>query len=339
MQELQRKSGRYRTEALAPHTRRAYGTGVRAFVTFCIQFACLGCLEPMLPAMDSTLCYFITFQSWYVQPDTIKNYLAGVRQLHLQRGHEWTPISSRHGVAATLQGVRRCWGRPSKPVMPLTMADLAKMAKLPGCVDGSLTQCALWAAILVGFFGLFRKDNLTTGKTGAWNTRGALVRDDVLFQADGMVVWLRVRHSKTIQCGERQHWVPLHAVPGSPLCPVRALHRLFARTIGRPGGSPLFVMEKMSAKKCTVIPMTHEVLVAGIKALAQQVGLRPGDYAGHSLRRGGATAALRLDLNKIYIKLQGDWKSDCFEGYCELDREQKLILPVAMVEAAAAASR
>ncbi|KAK3240388.1 hypothetical protein CYMTET_49750 [Cymbomonas tetramitiformis] len=249
-QELQRESGRYRTEALAPHTRRAYGTGVRAFVTFCIQFACLGCLEPMLPATDATLCSFITFQSW-----------------------------------------------PSKPVMPLTLADLAKMAKLPGCVDGSLTQCALWAAILVGFFGLFRKDNLTTGKTGAWNTRGALVRDDVLFQADG---------KDDLQAG---------------------------------GGSPLFVMEKVSAKRGTVIPMTHEVLVAGIKALAQQVGLQPGNYAGHSLRRGGATAALRLDLNRIYIKLQGDWKSDCFEGYCELDREQKLILPVAMAEAAAAAGR
>ncbi|KAK3262254.1 hypothetical protein CYMTET_28884 [Cymbomonas tetramitiformis] len=125
------------------------------------------------------------------------------------------------------------------------------------------TRCALWAAILVGFFGLFRKDNLTTGKAGAWNTRGALVRDDVLFQAGGQVVWIR--------------------------------------------------------------------------ALAQQVGLEPGSYSGHSLRWGGATAALRLDVNNIYIKLQGDWKSDRFEGYRELDREQKLILPVAMAEAAAAA--
>ncbi|KAK3251316.1 hypothetical protein CYMTET_39335 [Cymbomonas tetramitiformis] len=152
--ELRRESGRYREEALAPHTRRAYGTGVRAFVTFCVRFACLGCLEPLLPATDDTMCSFITFQSW-----------------------------------------------------------------------------------------------------------------------------------------------------------------LFARTLDRAGGSPLFVMEKVSAKKGTVVPMTHEVLVAGSKELAQKVCLEPGSYAGHSLRRGGATAALRLDVNNIYIKLQGDWKSDCFEGY------------------------
>ncbi|KAK3260336.1 hypothetical protein CYMTET_30697 [Cymbomonas tetramitiformis] len=38
----------------------------------------------------------------------------------------------------------------------------------------------------------------------------------------------------------------------------------------------------------------------------------------------------------LYIKMQGDWKSDCFERYCELDTEQKLVLPGAMAEAAAA---
>ncbi|KAK3270340.1 hypothetical protein CYMTET_21261 [Cymbomonas tetramitiformis] len=133
-----------------------------------------------------TLCMFITYGSWFVQPSTIKNYLARVRQLHLQRGHEWVSVAARHAVAATMQGAKRCWGRPPRPVMPLTMADLARMALLISVHD--LGQEALWAAILVGFFGLFRKDNLTTGKAGAWDTRGALVRDDVLFHEDGSVV-------------------------------------------------------------------------------------------------------------------------------------------------------
>ncbi|KAK3270336.1 hypothetical protein CYMTET_21257 [Cymbomonas tetramitiformis] len=337
VQELQREAERYRAEALTPETRRCYGTGVRAFVTFCITFACVGCLEPLLPATDRTLCMFITYCSWFVQPDTIKNYLAGVRQLHLQRGHEWVPVAARHAVAATLQGVKRCWGRPPRPVMPLTLSDLAKMAALIS--SHVLGQEALWAAILVGFFGLFRKDNLTTGKAGAWNTRGALVRDDVLFHEDGSVVWIRVRHSKTIQCGERHHWVPLRAVPGSLLCPVRALMRLMERTAGRPGDSALFVMEKVTGRLATVVPMTHDALVTGIKSLAERVGLDPSSYAGHSLRRGGVTAAMRLDVASIYIKMQGDWKSGCFERYCELDTEQKVILPGAMAEAAAAADR
>ncbi|KAK3232623.1 hypothetical protein CYMTET_57039 [Cymbomonas tetramitiformis] len=258
VQELQRETERCKAEALAPETRRCYGTGVQAFVTFCIVFACMGGLDPLLPATDASLCMFITFSSWFVQPDTIKNYLAGVRQLHLQRGHEWVPVAARH-TATTLQGVKRCWGRPPKPVMPLTLADLAKMALLISMHD--LGQESLWAAILVGFFGLFRKDNLTTGKAG------------------------------------------------------------------RPGDSALFVMEKTTGKRASVVPMTHDALVAGIKALAERVGLNPASYAGHSLRRGGATAAMRLDVNSLYIKMQGNWKSDCFERYCELDTEQKLVLP------------
>ncbi|KAK3276684.1 hypothetical protein CYMTET_15262 [Cymbomonas tetramitiformis] len=110
-------------------------------------------------------------------------------------------------------GVRRKWDRPAKPVMPITLRDLARMAEFADME--SITGLALWAAILVGFYGLFRKDNLTTGKSQAWNAR-----------------------------------------------------------------------------------------------------------------------AMRLNVERLYIKLQGDWKSDCWERYCELDDEQRLILPAAFAEAA-----
>eukprot|EP00854_Cymbomonas_tetramitiformis_P022953 gene22953-biopygen23747 len=132
-----------------------------------------------------------------------------------------------------LTGGEAVLGRPPRPVIPLTLADLATMALLISMQD--LGQEALWAAILVGFFGLLRKDNLTTGKTGAWNTRGAL------------------------------------AVHGSLLCPVRAVRRRMERTAGRPGDSALFVMEKVTGRRASVVPMTHDALVAGIKALAERV--------------------------------------------------------------------
>eukprot|EP00854_Cymbomonas_tetramitiformis_P034091 gene34091-biopygen11689 len=106
--------------------------------------------------------------------------------------------------------------------------------------------------------------------------------------------------------------------------------------VALPGESAPFIMEKVVGRKVSVVPMTHYVLVAGIKTLAQQVGLDPARYAGHSLRRGGAPAACRLDMKSLYIKLQGGYRSDCFERYCELDTVQKLILPAAMVAAAAA---
>eukprot|EP00854_Cymbomonas_tetramitiformis_P034054 gene34054-biopygen7328 len=95
-------------------------------------------------------------------------------------------------------------------------------------------------------------------------------------------------------------------------------------------------MEKVTGKRALVVPLTHDALVTGIKALAERVRLEPAIFAGHSLRRGGATAAMRLDVNSMYIKMQGNWNSDCFERYCELDTEQKLVLLGAMAEAGAA---
>ncbi|KAK3261914.1 hypothetical protein CYMTET_29208 [Cymbomonas tetramitiformis] len=177
----------YQDRHCAENTRRSYDTGVKAFLTFCVWFACLGCLEPLLPATDATLARFITFSAWFVQPGTIKSYLAG-------------------DVG------------PAKPMMPITLRDLRNMARVASME--TVTDMAIWAAILVGFYGLFRKDNLTVGKAHAWNTRGALVREDVLFTEAGDVVWLRVEGR------------------------------------GKRGG---------------LVPMTHAVLVAGLKGLAEQV--------------------------------------------------------------------
>ncbi|KAK3234110.1 hypothetical protein CYMTET_55599 [Cymbomonas tetramitiformis] len=95
--------------------------------------------------------------------------------------------------------------------------------------------------------------------------------------------------------------------------------RLMERTAGRLGDSALFGMEKMTGRRASVVPLTHDALVAGIKSLAGRVGLNPASYAGHSLRKCGATAAMRLDDDAMYIRMQRDWKSDCFERCCELD--------------------
>ncbi|KAK3256007.1 hypothetical protein CYMTET_34836 [Cymbomonas tetramitiformis] len=92
----------------------------------------------------------------------------------------------RYQDGAYAESTQRTWDRPAKPVMSITSRDLAHMAEFADME--TITGLALWAAILVGFYGLFRKDNLTVGKSQAWNARGALVREDVLFAEAGDVV-------------------------------------------------------------------------------------------------------------------------------------------------------
>ncbi|KAK3277072.1 hypothetical protein CYMTET_14894 [Cymbomonas tetramitiformis] len=198
-------------------------------------------------------------------------------------------------------------GRP-KPMMPITLRDLSA------------------------------GHGEAVGKAQAWHARAALVREDVLCAEAGDVVWIRVRHSKTVQCVKRYHWVshlPLAAVPGSRPCPVKALRRLMLVTGDLPEEAPLFQMEG-KGKRGRAGADDACGAGGGPERASQAGGAGPARFAGHSLRRGRATAALRLRVDRLCMKLPGNWKPDCWERYCELDDEQRLILPAALSEAAKA---
>ena len=84
-------------------------------------------------------------------------------------------------------------------------------------------------------------------------------------------------------------------------------------------------------------PLTHAALVAWIKRLIQLAGHDPSRYAGHSLRRGGATFAFSsANLNPILIKALGDWLSDSFLRYCEALAGARLFGAQAMASATVA---
>jgi hypothetical protein len=63
-------------------------------------------------------------------------------------------------------------------------------------------------------------------------------------------------------------------------------------------------------------PLTFDGLASGIKELVQAVGLNPAQYASHSLRQGGASAALKPGLTPFFTMYQGDRQSsDCYLRY------------------------
>ena len=58
-----------------------------------------------------------------------------------------------------------------------------------------------------------------------------------------------------------------------------------------------------------------------IKALMQAIGLYPARFGAHSLRIGGATAALAAGVPPTLIRVAGRWASDVFEIYTRLSME------------------
>ena len=58
-----------------------------------------------------------------------------------------------------------------------------------------------------------------------------------------------------------------------------------------------------------------------VKRLMQGIGLDPAFFGAHSLRIGGATAALAAGISPSLIRVMGRWSSDIYHIYCRLSAE------------------
>jgi hypothetical protein len=132
------------------------------------------------------------------------------------------------------------------------------------------------------------------------------------------LVWVNLRQTKTIQFGQRVLRVPLPAIPGSILCPVTALRRLFSAVEAPPES---FAFSFPVDGRLTTL--THRAFVAQFKTHLLFLGYDPSQYAGHSFRRGGATFAFQCGAPPAQIKEQGDWKSSACLLYFEFDNKAR----------------
>jgi hypothetical protein len=77
-------------------------------------------------------------------------------------------------------------------------------------------------------------------------------------------------------------------------------------------------------------PLSYQVLVHRMKGWLKLAGYDPDLFSGHSLRRGGATAAFHAGVEPLCIRLQGDWSSDAWLLYVSLSFAQKRHISEAM---------
>ena len=113
---------------------------------------------------------------------------------------------------------------------------------------------------------------------------------------------LRYRGGKT---------VPVFLYDGTILTPVQDLIRLFRVDRVPPeayAATPLF---RRSSGACFTTDYVREV----VRFLMRSVGLPPSLYGGHSLRIGGASAALAANVSEAVIRAMGRWDSDVYELY------------------------
>ena len=70
-----------------------------------------------------------------------------------------------------------------------------------------------------------------------------------------------------------------------------------------------------------------------LKAILATHGIDSTKYAAHSFRRGGATAAHAAGASEALIKALGDWRSNAYLRYIEIDKEVRTIAANKLAEA------
>ena len=259
----------------APATRAAYEADWQAFRVWCERLAAVDPSLVALPASDDTLSTYIGALDRR-SPSSVRRAVAAIRLAHERAGYP-ALLEERPATVAALRGhARRRARTPVKKQSAATDERIRQMADT--CDTTTLIGLRDRALLLVGVDAGLRRSELV-----------AIDIEHLERQPTGIVI--RIPTAKGDQTGEGAH-VALLARPGSPWCPVAALER-WLRASGARTAGPVFVGLRRS-RHCHAPGeqrLSDRAVARVVKAAAAAAGL-PGDWAGHSLRRGMITTAL-----------------------------------------------
>ena len=175
-----------------------------------------------------------------------------------------------------------------------------------------------------------REFALDAGRGEAFEISQHLVVGDIdFFFRDGVRhARMRMRKKKDLKVLRGKQATVLLAGGGTHFDAVEELWRWvqLRASMGLRDDQPLFC--HASGQSITTAEVRAEV-----KAAMHIVGRDPEHYGAHSLRIGGATAALASGVSPTLIRLMGRWSSDVYEIYCRMSVEAALSVGAAIASA------
>jgi len=311
-----KKDLRYtRSHALAQGTYSNLSTHFKSFFMFCHHFHLTA-----LPVSLNTLCLYIQFLSRSLAPTSIRNYVSGVKHLHIVLGYEF-PYSGHLLLKLVFRGIERLNPHVPNRAPPVSPSHLVKLASV---VDwSSLHEVTVYTVALFLFMTLARLGNTLPPSHKSFSTKRFLCSSDVAMGTFGVLVTFR--HTKTIQLGKRRLVVPVLRVNHSPLCLTSALQRMqslqHSEGIHSTTHSPLFLVRHRSR----TVSLSKSQFLSSIRHLFSKTDISfSSQVRGHSFKRGGASHAFKAGLPCELIQIYGDWKSDAYRLYLDISMNTKL---------------
>ena len=259
----------------------------------------------ILPTLEGTLIYFVSYLARTVKHSTIKLYLAAVRNLHISCGHG-DPLVGKLLLKKVLRGILRYQGKARILRQPVTPGVLLDIKPVLRSWLGERDYCMVWAAFTLAFFAFLRCGEFTYQGTSKFRPQFDLSADCVSFYPSlvcpqQMSVFLKASKTDYFRTG---HSLVIACSP-SPICAVSAMRDYLLAA--RPQG-PLFSFQSGRF-------LTRSVVVNLLRDAARHAGLPYQSLKGHSFRIGAASTAAAAGLPDWLIKVLGRWSSDSYQLY------------------------
>lgn len=231
---------------------------------------------------------------------SIQTYIAGIKYNYEEKG---IPLDSRHPkIRAAMSGIRRVLGKKQTQKLALKTDAIKKI--ISSIDENSPSGIRDSAIILIGFSGAFRRSELV-----------AIEVKHTVFDTHGLSVF--IPQSKTDQEGEGRV-VDIPFAQDGEFCPVRKLRRWMA--IADITDGPIFLRINRGGNIQSEGITGHSVARI-IKKRCEPFGFSP-DVAGHSLRSGHVTSAIKNGTPETWIMRQtGHTNINTLRKYERLKRE------------------
>jgi hypothetical protein len=280
---------------------------LRQLCIFCASFN-----VTFLPVSRDTLLGFTELMSRTCGFEHISHILSSVKFLHKYTGHDYPGDSFEFSIL--MRGLKRKLAKPAKQALPITPEMLILMYQNVNI--SNQRELAHWTSFIFALRLLYRKSSIGPVSLGKFDPKTGLSREKALLTTNNVVLVYQ-NHYKTNQFMSSTRITPLMPSPVQALDPVFHYSRLVCGNIV-PANYPAFSYYEAGLIKC----VTHKSFSDYLKLLLQKIGVDPNRWTGHSFRRGGASLLYRLGLDPLTIQACGDWSSDTFLRYIEVNFDQ-----------------
>jgi hypothetical protein len=295
-------------------TRGTYDSAWKSWADFVFMFG--GHIRLWNPE-EVQLMLYVNHRAAYLKVKTVAGYLYGIRRLHVERGLR-DPLKGKVALVTLLRDLKKRYAVPSRPKFSLTTEVLLKLVSSfeRHTHDGRM----LWAAKLVGVFGLLRGGEFMVSN----GRQPRLLLEHIRWLSTHhftlRLVWSKMDISRI---GYLVHFF----ANGSVVCPVAAMKDYLSRcpiVWKHAGQSALFRWKDGSPldKKRDRVVMGDMLAAAGYSM---------ANYGAVSCRRGGALSLSQAGQANHVIQIMGRWKSESFLRYIDTSQVDMASAARAMV--------